>query len=74
MARAGLIWLRKGVKFHEKWGEFTAKDVRHAIFLIASPSQCRPTAGLWRSLMGIGKSDSLEEVREKNRADGGDRQ
>ena len=28
------LWLRKGVKFHEHWGEFTAKDVRHAIFRV----------------------------------------
>ena len=45
------VWLRKGVKFHENWGEFTAKDVRHAVFLVAintsaptstSLSPCRP--------------------------------
>src|SRR5262249_40865511 len=28
------ITLRKGVTFHEHWGEFTARDVRHAVFLI----------------------------------------
>ena len=26
------ITLRKGVKFHDNWGEFTARDVRHSIF------------------------------------------
>src|SRR5215471_15346932 len=31
------VTLRQGVKFHEKWGEFTARDVRHAIFLISQP-------------------------------------
>ena len=31
------ITLRKGVKFHENWGEFTARDVRHAVFLITQP-------------------------------------
>ena len=66
MARAGLSTLRKGVKFHEKWGEFTARDVRHAIFLIcAARVGADRRSGLWRSLMGIGKSDSLEEVAKK---------
>ena len=31
------ITLRKGVQFHENWGEFTARDVRHAVFLITQP-------------------------------------
>jgi ABC-type transport system substrate-binding protein len=59
------IWLRKGVKFHENWGEFTARDVRHAIFLIAQPESVQTDGSLWRSLMGIGKTDSLEEVTKK---------
>ena len=67
------IWLRQGVKFHEQWGEFTAKDVRHSIFLISQPEssadRCRSVA----HFMGIGKRDSLEEGAQKSRADGGDR-
>src|SRR6185436_8986317 len=31
------ITLRKGVKFHESWGEFSARDVRHAVFLVTQP-------------------------------------
>src|SRR5688572_5150847 len=54
------ISLRKGVKFHENWGEFTAKDVRHAIFLISQPESVQTDAGLWRSMMGIDKDDTLE--------------
>ena len=68
MAPDGKSWtitLRKGVKFHEKWGEFTAKDVRHAIFLISQPDSVQTDAGLWRSLMGIGKNDSIEEITKK---------
>src|SRR5712691_3565240 len=68
MAPDGKSWtitLRQGVKFHEKWGEFTAKDVRHSIFLISQPDSVQTDAPLWRSLMGIGKSASLEEVAKK---------
>src|SRR5215813_9265260 len=68
MAPDGKSWtitLRQGVKFHEQWGEFTARDVRHAIFLIAQPDSVQTDAPLWRSLMGIGKSASLEEVAQK---------
>jgi len=59
------IWLRKGVKFHENWGEFTAKDVRHAIFLIAQPESVQTDGPLWRSLMGIGKGGSIEEAAKQ---------
>jgi len=68
MAPDGKSWtitLRKGVKFHEQWGEFTAKDVRHAIFLISQPESVQTDAGLWRSLMGIEKNDSIEDIAKK---------
>src|SRR6266566_9202209 len=68
MAPDGKSWtitLRKGVKFHEKWGEFTARDVRHAVFLITQPEAVQTDAGFWRPLMGIGKADSVEEVAKK---------
>ena len=39
------VSLRKGVKFHENWGEFTAKDVRHAVFLITQPESVQSDAG-----------------------------
>jgi dipeptide transport system substrate-binding protein len=63
--KSGTITLRQGVKFHEHWGEFTAKDVRHSIFLITQPESVQTDAGLWRSLMGIGKADTMEEIAKK---------
>src|SRR5215831_8072771 len=68
MAPDGKSWtisLRQGVKFHENWGEFSAKDVRHAIFLIAQPESVQTDAGLWRTLMGIEKNDTIEDVAKK---------
>src|SRR5262245_28086731 len=59
------ITLRKGVKFHEHWGEFTARDVRHAVFLITQPEAIQSDTNTWRALMGIEKTDSLEDVARK---------
>src|SRR5262249_13508136 len=59
------VWLRKGVKFHEHWGEFTARDVRHAVFLITQPESVQSDASTWRNLMGITKTDTIEDVAQK---------
>src|SRR6266699_2995845 len=59
------ITLRKGVKFHENWGEFTARDVRHAVFLITQPESIQSDSNTWRTLMGIEKTDTIEDVARK---------
>jgi len=59
------ITLRKGVKFHENWDEFTAKDVRHAVFLITQTESVQTDAGLWRNLIGIGKNDTADDMLKK---------
>src|SRR5215470_835910 len=59
------ITLRKGVKFHENWGEFTARDVRHAVFLITQPESIQSDSSAWRAMMGIEKADSIEDVARK---------
>src|SRR2546427_4754797 len=63
--RSWTITLRKGVKFHENWGEFTARDVRHAVFLITQPESIQSDSNTWRTLMGIEKADTIEDVARK---------
>jgi peptide/nickel transport system substrate-binding protein len=68
MAPDGKSWtitLRKGVKFHEHWGEFTARDVRHAVFLITQPESIGSDTNTWRTLMGVEKTDTIEDVARK---------
>src|SRR2546422_3482265 len=68
MSPDGKRWtltLRKGVKFHNNGGEFTAKDVRHSVFLISQPESVQTDSGLWRSMMGIDKDDTIEAVAKK---------
>src|SRR5262245_4050939 len=68
MAPDGKSWtitLRKGIKFHEHWGEFTARDVRHAVSLITQPESVQTDGSSWRSMLGIGKNDSIEDVAKK---------
>src|SRR5262245_21799252 len=68
MAADGKNWtitLRKGVKFHENWGEFTAKDVRHAVFLMTQPESIQSDSNAWRTLMGVTKTDTIEDVARK---------
>jgi len=59
------ITLHKGIKFHENWGEFTARDVRHAVFLITQPESIQSDASIWRTVMGVTKTDTIEEVAKK---------
>src|SRR5262249_44868273 len=68
MAPDGKSWtitLRKGVQFHDHWGEFTAKDVRHALFLITQPESVQTDSGQWRTLLGIEKADTIDAVAQK---------
>ena len=65
-AKTFTFTLRKGVPFHEgKWGEFTAKDVRHAMFLINQPDSFSPDIAKWRALTGLVKEDSPETIARK---------
>jgi hypothetical protein len=50
------ITLRKSIQFNDNWGEFTAKDVRHAVFLLSQSESVQTDAGTWRTWMGITKT------------------
>ncbi|MGE3537530.1 MAG: ABC transporter substrate-binding protein [Candidatus Tectimicrobiota bacterium] len=71
MAPDGKRWtlhLRRGVKFHEDWGEFTARDVRHSVFLLTQPESVQTDSGTWRTLIGVTKTDTVEDVLKKAEA------
>src|SRR6266511_838610 len=56
-AKTWTITLGKGIKFHEQWGEFTARDVRHSVFLITQPESVQSDSGVWRTLIGVAGTD-----------------
>ncbi|MBI3327254.1 MAG: ABC transporter substrate-binding protein [Nitrospinae bacterium] len=66
--RTWTITLRRGIKFIDstrEWGAFTAKDVRHAVFLITQPEAIQTDAAIWRTLIGVAKTDTIEDVAKK---------
>jgi peptide/nickel transport system substrate-binding protein len=68
MSPDGKTWtldLREGVHFHDGWGEFTARDVRHSVFLQVFPDTQSGSVGRWRSLAGIGQTDTEEEMLKR---------
>lgn len=68
MAPNGKDWtikLRKGVQWHGEWGEFTARDVRHSLFLLVFPDSRASNIGGWRALTGVAKGDSEEVAQQK---------
>jgi ABC-type transport system substrate-binding protein len=61
------FWLRKGVQFHNGFGEFTAKDVVHAHSFMLRQEATSGTAPLWRMAEEVKVVDDYQIVfRMKN--------
>jgi peptide/nickel transport system substrate-binding protein len=68
MAPNGKDWtvtLRKGVQWQDGWGEFTAKDVRHSLYLLVQPESSASNIELWRNLVGVKKGDTEPVIAKK---------
>lgn len=64
----GKTWtldLREGVQFQDGWGEFTAADVRHSIFLQVFPDTRSGASGRWRTVTGTNGTDTEEQILER---------
>jgi ABC-type transport system substrate-binding protein len=63
------FWLRKGVQFHNGFGEFTAKDVVHSHSFMLRQEATSGTAPLWRMAEEVRVVDDYQIVfRMKNPA------
>ena len=54
--------LRRGVPFHYDFGEFTAKDLRHSLFLITQDDAVVTDAGSWRKWVGSTPAELEQNV------------
>jgi peptide/nickel transport system substrate-binding protein len=56
------FWLRKGVQFHNGWGEFTAKDVVHSHSFMLGQDATATFVGIWRLVEEIKVIDDYQIV------------
>jgi len=56
------FWLRKGVQFHNGWGEFTAKDVVHTHSLMLREDATATLVGIWRTAEEVKAIDDYQVV------------
>jgi ABC-type transport system substrate-binding protein len=54
--------LRKGVQFHNGWGEFTSADVKHVHSLLVRPDSTATLAPLWRQVEEVRTPDKYTVV------------
>jgi peptide/nickel transport system substrate-binding protein len=56
------FWLRKGVQFHNGFGEFTAKDVVHSHSLMLREDATATFVGIWRNVEEVKVVNDYEVV------------
>jgi len=56
------FWLRKGVQFHNGWGEFTAKDVVHSHSFMLRQDATATFVGIWRLAEEVQVIDDYQVV------------
>ena len=68
MAPNGKDWtfnLREDVQWQDGYGEFTAEDVRHSMWLIAQPTAKPSGISTWRKIMGVKKGDDEAAITQR---------
>ena len=68
MAPNGKDWtftLREGVQWQDGYGEFTAADVRHSLWLLVQPTAKPSGVSTWRKIMGVSKDDDEATVVQR---------
>ena len=65
IAENGKDWtfkLREDVPWQDGYGEFTAEDVRHSMWIIVQPTAKPSGVSTWRKIMGVKKGDDEAAV------------
>ena len=60
VAENGKDWtfkLREDIPWQDGYGEFTAEDVRHSMWLLVQPTAAPSGASTWRKIMGTSRGD-----------------
>lgn len=68
MAPNGKDWtfnLREGVPWQDGYGEFSAEDVRHSLWLLVQPTAKPSGVSTWRKIMGVKKDDDEATVAQR---------
>ncbi len=57
--------LREDVQWQDGYGEFTAEDVRHSMWLLVQPTAKPSGVSTWRKIMGVSKGDEEAAVTQR---------